>query len=193
MKTLVDIIMPTYNRIEALHCMLSSLICQTDKDWNGTVVIDNEFCKEVIPIIMMIQNFNDERIAYVCTGKRHNDWGHTPREMGKQMSEAEYIIMSGDDNYYTPTFVAELRKASLSRPGMIYWDMVHSHYDYQFFECQPAYNQIDMGAFATRSDLAKQIKLNTSYAADGEYVRDFNIKFPQEQKIKIPKCLFVHN
>ncbi len=194
MKPLVDIIIPTYWRIEPLHCMLSSLLAQTDKDWTANVVIDHLCDDEKVPYIVgLINMLDDNRIEYTITGTRYNDWGHTPREIGKQMSQADYIILNGDDNYYTPNFVAELRKASLSRPGMIYWDMVHSHYDYQFFQCQPAYNQIDMGAFATRNDLAKQIKLNTSYAADGEYVRDFNIKFPQEQKIKIPKVLFVHN
>jgi hypothetical protein len=50
-----------------------------------------------------------------------------------------------------------------------------------------------MGAFATRNDLAQQIVLNTSYAADGEYVEEFKIKFPQENIIKIPKVLYVHN
>ncbi len=194
MKPFVDIIIPTYFRPEPLNCMLASLMCQTDKDWNATIMIDN-ICEDekAITIISLIEKFEDKRIQYFVTGKRYNDWGHTPREMGKQMSEADYTILTGDDNYYTPNFVAELKIAAISKPGMIYWDMVHSHYNYAFFQCQPAYNQIDMGAFATRSDLAKQIKLNTSYAADGEYVRDFNEKFPQEQKIKINKCLFVHN
>lgn len=194
MKTLVDIIIPTYWRLEPLHCMLSSLVCQTERDWTATVVIDREITdKDIVPIIGLIQSFKDERIVYIASEKRSNDWGHTPREKGKQLSEADYVIMSGDDNYYTPNFVYELKKATFDNPGMVYWDMVHSHYDYQYFQCQPAYNQIDMGAFATRRDLAQQIKLNTSYAADGEYVRDFNIKFPQEQKIKISKVLFVHN
>jgi len=191
---LVDFVIPTYWRVEPLHCMLASLTSQTDGDWNATVVIDNIGEDEKVPyIISLIKVFDDDRISYFITGKRHNNWGHTPREIGKQLSEADYIIMTGDDNYYTPNFVAELKKASISKPGMVYWDMVHSHYDYQYFNCKPAYNQIDMGAFATRRDLAQQIPLNVSFAADGEYVRDFNTKFPQEQKIKINKTLFVHN
>ncbi len=181
MNKLVDFIIPTYWRIEPLHCMLTSLLAQSDKDWEANVVIDNVCDDEKVPYITGLVNMlDDDRIIYTITGERYNNWGHTPRELGKQASEADYIILTGDDNYYTPNFVAELKKASLSKPGMIYWDMVHSHYDYQYFNCKPAYNQIDMGAFATRRDLAQQIKLNTSYAADGEYVRDFNIKFPQE-------------
>jgi hypothetical protein len=101
--------------------------------------------------------------------------------------------MTGDDNYYVPTFVKELKGAVKDSPGMVYWDMVHSHYDYQLFICSPGFNQIDIGAFATRSDLAKQIKLNTSYAADGEFVEEFKLKFPSEKIVKINKVLYVHN
>jgi hypothetical protein len=137
----------------------------------------------------------DKRIRVLYLDKRYNDWGHTPRELGKQQCRGKYVIMSGDDNYYVPTFVSEFEKTinSYTQPGMIYWDMVHSHYDYSYFKCSPGFNQIDMGAFATRNDLAQQIVLNTSYAADGEYVEEFKIKFPQENIIKIPKVLYVHN
>src|SRR5690606_32897439 len=100
---------------------------------------------------------------------------------------------SGDDNYYIPTFINELTIASETNPGMIYWDMVHSHYKYSYFKCLPAFNQIDMGAFATRTDLAKQIKLGTSYAADVTFVEDFNKKFLDENIKKIEKVLFIHN
>ena len=101
--------------------------------------------------------------------------------------------MSGDDNYYVPTFVSELKKAAVNSPGMIFWDMVHSHYGYSYFNCRPFFNQIDMGAFATRTDLAKKIKLGKGFAADGTYVEDFKKKFPKEKLTKINKVLFVHN
>ena len=188
---LVEFIIPTFDRKEPLECMLSSLLCQTDDDWCTNVVVDNTY--KGAASHLGASDETDNRIKFTFLDKRYNDWGHTPREIGKQQSTADYVIMTGDDNYYTPNFVVELKKAIINKPGMVYWDMVHSHYDYSYFNCQPAYNQIDMGAFATRNDLAKQIKLNTSYAADGEFVRDFNIKFPQEQKIKINKVLFVHN
>lgn len=190
MTSLIEFIIPTYDRKEPLLSMLSSLLAQTDKDWCAVVIqdgTDNSISYKVV------ESLNDKRIKYYATPERANDWGHTQRELGKKNSKADYIIMTGDDNYYTPNFVAELRLASLSNPGMVYWNMVHSHYHYQYFICQPAYNQIDMGAFATRRDLAQQIELNTSYAADGEFVRDFNERFPQEEKVKINKVLFIHN
>lgn len=187
---LCDFIIPTYNRREPLISMLSSLVAQTNPNWVAHVIqdgIDNDVSFKVV------KNINDSRIHYYATEERYNDWGHTPREVGKNNSEAKYVIMSGDDNYYIPTFINELSIASETNPGMIYWDMVHSHYKYSYFKCLPAFNQIDMGAFATRTDLAKQIKLGTSYAADGIFVEDFKKKFPDEKIKKIEKVMFIHN
>lgn len=198
-NSLVTFILPTYNRHKELRMALSSLQAQTNPNWKAIVVFDNDSTSCIIET-SAVHNLiyekwiaEDNRIYWRFSEKRSNDWGHTPRELGKMMSDSKYTILGGDDNYYMPTFVEELAKVSVNSPGMIYWDMVHSHYDYQLFKCQPAFNQIDMGAFATRTDLAKQIKLNTSYAADGEFVEEFKKKFPNEEKVKINKVLFVHN
>ena len=190
MRQFVEFILPTYNRKYELGAALASLIAQTDGDWIANVVIDSP--EETIADTVL-EVFTDNRIKKTHLEKRRNDWGHTPREIGKQMSEAEYVIMGRDDNYYTPNFVSELKKVANTHPGMIYWDMVHSHYNYSYFKCSPAFNQIDIGAFATRTDLAQQIKLGTHYAADGTFVEDFKKKFPKEEIVKINKVLYVHN
>lgn len=200
-NSLVTFILPTYDRVEELRMALSSLQAQTNPNWKAIVVVDNK--KEDLNlsregggiVFLMIEDFiyRDERIKTHYMDKRYNDWGHTPREVGKQMSDSQYVVMGGDDSYYMPTFVEELDKMGKDLPGMIYWDMVHSHYDYQYFKCFPAFNQIDIGAFATRTDLAKQIPLGTEYAADGLFVENFKHIFPNERIEKINKVLFVHN
>lgn len=189
---LVDFIIPTFNRTDHLRSMLSSLITQSCNDWVATVVIDDEVNEKIESVISL---FNDKRISYIYMDKRYNDWGHTPREYGKQKSMASYIIMTGDDNYYVPTFVEELKQAinSNNNPAIVYWDMVHSHYEYQFFKCSLRYNQIDMGAFATRRDIAQSINLGTSYAADGLFIEQYIKNYPEQQSVKINKVLFVHN
>ncbi len=187
---LVDFIIPTYNRPAPLKCMLASLVAQTNPDWGAHVVIDNP---EDEDNVKLVESFNDPRIRWSKMDKRYNDWGHTPREYGKQKSEAKYIIMTGDDNYYTPNFLQEISVLCNVEVGMVYWDMVHSHYNYAYFKCVPAGGQIDMGAFATRRDLAQQIELGTDFAADGWFVEQFKQKFPIENISKINKVLFVHN
>lgn len=189
---LVEFIIPTYYRPLPLKSMLASLVAQTDGDWGAIVMIDNDKNEEIEAII---NSFNDGRIRHHYMDKRYNDWGHTPRQMGKQMSDANYIIMTGDDNYYTPNFVEELKKASVhyEYPGLIYWNMIHSHFKYEYFECRLNMGQIDMGAFATRKDIAHAIPLGTHYAADGFFIEEYKNKYDHERSIKINKVLFVHN
>jgi len=168
-------------------------MCQTDEDWKATVILD--FPEEGVraKLLNVVHSFYDDRIEYIITDRRYNDWGHSLREIGKQNSYSEYLLMTGDDNYYTPNLVKELKIAASTKPGMIYWDMVHSHFNYSYFKCHPAHGYIDMGAFATRTELAKQIPLTTNYAADGDFIEDFKKKFPNEQMVKINKVLFTHN
>lgn len=186
----IDFIIPTFSRLHPLKCMLESLMAQTNPNWCANVMIDNEENEKYFQLF--VEEY-PENIKFTYLNKRYNDWGHTPREIGKQMSKADYIILTNDDNYYTPNFVDEVLKVCEDTPGIIYWDMIHSHYKYQYFECFPAYNQIDMGAFATRRDLAQSVKMETSFAADGIFIRDLVEKYPEEKIVKINKILFIHN
>ena len=190
---LIDFIISYYNRKTALDCLLYSLIAQTDKEWVAKVMIDDV---EYNPETMV----KDSRISYITMNKRYNDFGHTPREIGKQESEADYVILTNDDNYYTPNLVMEVKMAIAQHkrikgvlPGIVYWDMVHSHFNYQYFRTAIGNGQIDMGAFATRTELAKRVPLCSRFEADGIFIEDFKRKFPQEHRVKIDKVLFVHN
>jgi len=187
---IIEFIIPTFNRTIPLLSALASLEAQTVRNWKANVVIDTDSGAVAEEII---KHIGSDNIYFTYTGKQYNDWGQTPRDIGKQASIADYIVMGGDDNYYMPTCVEEIIKAAKDTPGMIYWDMVHSHYDYHYFKCSPGYNQIDIGAFATRKDLAHQIKLNTTFAADGEFVEEYKRRFIAEGIVKIEKVLYVHN
>ena len=186
----IEFIISTFQRPRELKCMLSSLIAQTKDNWKAIVAIDNPLDTENIKLVY---SFNDERIGFLLMNKRWNDWGHTPHEIAKQVSGSDYIIMTNDDNYYCPILIEELNKVIIHSPGMVYWDMMHSHFNYQYFQCTPFSGQIDMGAFATKTSLAKQIPLTTKFDADGQFVEDFKRKFPNEEKVKINKVMFVHN
>ena len=192
LQPFVDFIIPTYNRYDQLKSMLYSLIAQYDPHWSAQVIIDDTSNDNIISIIKYI---NDSRISYTLTGQRYNDWGHTPREIGKQQSTSQYVIMTGDDNYYTPNAVQEIKSSARDHnmPSLIYWDMIHSHFNYKLLESKLLFGQIDMGAFATRRDIAQKIKLNNTYTADGWFIHDLNTLFSNENKIKIDKVLFVHN
>lgn len=188
---LIDFIIPTYNRPDLLRCILSSLICQTDGDWTANVVIDGT--DHLSSTLKVIDSLSDIRIKYTILENRYNNWGQTPRQIGKQNSVADYIIMTGDDNYYTPNLVEEIRKYSAANPALIYWNMVHSHANYQCYNCELRFERIDMGAFATRRDVAQKTILSEAFAADGLFIEQIKKDFPDEVFSKIGKILYVHN
>jgi len=202
LKTFVDFIIPTYNRCDQIGCILYSLISQYDTDWSAQVIIDDI---ENNKLVNTINNINDARISYCFTGTRFNNWGHTPREIGKQKSTSQYIIMTGDDNYYAPVLVSELKKVAENNnyPPVIYWDMIHNYWDYSGRPSLLCEGSIDMGAFATRRDLAQQIKLPTTYCADAEFIEILkdslkkqqgeNVYSEEKNFIHIQKTLFIHN
>lgn len=184
----IEFIIPTFDRLDSLNSILASLVAQTDKDWSALVVYDG------VPV--KIAETKDIRIRYISTfPNRYNDFGHTPREIGKNQSRGVFTVMTGDDNYYIPTFVEEFKKvfSQSSDTELILCNMVHSHYDYQPFVSYPAYNQIDIGNFAMLTSIAKTIKLNTSFAADGEFIEDYKKLKGTEKIKKIEKYLYVHN
>ena len=187
----IEFIIPTYNRVKQLYVILSSLVAQIDDNWKATIVVDDVENNRVKDIV---SKFDSKNIHYMFLGKRYNDWGHTPRNIGKQASSSDYIILTGDDNYYVPTFISELNQIiSNEKVGLIYWDMIHNGYNYKHFNTRINDGYIDMGAFATRRDLSQQIDLTKSYSADSKYVKKFIKNFPDEKIVKIKKILFVHN
>lgn len=187
----IEFIIPTFDRKKELISMLASLNAQISDNWIASVISDGEMNPDTAKII---ESFNNPRIIHKGLDKRYNDWGHTPRQIGKQLSRSDYIIMTGDDNYYCPTLISEINKViEKDNADFIYWDMVHSHYEYHYFSCHPHINQIDMGAFAFRATLGQQIVLGKTYAADGIFVNEFKYNFPNAKYVKIDKVLFTHN
>lgn len=188
----IEFIIPTYNRVKEVYVILSSLVAQINDNWKATVIVDDA---ENDNIKNIVSKFDSPNISYQFLGRRYNDWGHTPRNVGKQASTSDYIILTGDDNYYVPTFINELNKVIIdnNNVGMIYWDMIHNGYNYKPFSTRVDDGYIDMGAFATRRDLAQQLDLDKSFSADSKYVKRFRKQFPDEKVVKISKILFVHN
>ena len=88
-----------------------------------------------------------KRENFVPDKIKHYAYMDTPREIGKQMSSCDYILMTGDDNYYVPTFVKDITPLMEEDADFIYWDMVHSHYNYQYFNCEPKTHRIAHSVF----------------------------------------------
>jgi glycosyltransferase involved in cell wall biosynthesis len=193
----IDFIVPTYNRTDHLMCIISSIVAQTNPNWRIHVVADN-------PPDNIVEKLNEiagyyayePRIRFSVMEKRFNDFGHTPRNYGLINSEEEFVVMTGEDNYYVPTFVQEFLDAVNDDVDLVFCNMVLNGPQNQYvpIKCQIKYGKIDMGCFMSRTELGKQILLKTNInEADWVYVVDYLNKFNDGKVVHIDKILYVHN
>jgi len=190
---MIEFVIPTYNKPNNLICILYSLIAQTNGNWKAHVVIDNSSTLLFDKIIDFVK---EDRIKFTSINGPHNDIGHTPRNYGLENASEEWVIMTGDDNYYIPTFVDEVIKVINNDTKFVYCDMIHNGYNYEWFNTHHSSHHIDIGNMIMRTNLAKQIKLdNKRLDADGVFCNDYISKFCEEQTTikKINKILYVHN
>lgn len=192
----IEFILPTFNRPNNLLSVIYCLKAQTSNRWCAHVVIDgNQNIGLYVPIIEMFKN--DEQIRFTMLDKNYNDWGHTPRNYGMENSKEEWVIMTGDDNYYVPTFVELFLSNVDDNTNIVYCDMIHNHKKYEFyFNCELTICKIDIGNFMVRSKYGKTIKLNVEIPdADGFYAEEYSQKYCKDNtNIKhIKQALYVHN
>lgn len=187
---MIEFIVPCYGNATEVHRFIHSMYCQTNDNWLAHYIFDGDDHN----YYSIGSSYDKIKNRFSLLAKNHKDWGHTPREFGKDRSIGQWIVMTGVDNYYVPTFVEEFSRFT-GDPNIdfIYCNMVHDGYDYQPFDSKPAFNYIDIGNFAIRSEIAKQIPLNKTYAADGEFVEEYKKRFGTSKIKKIDKYLYVHN
>ena len=191
----IEFIIPTYNRVPHLITMLGSLQSQSNANWIAHVVADcpeDEIQEQLKTVIAF---FNDPRIKLTILPERHNDWGHTPRQHGLDNATEEWVIMTGEDNYYVPEFVDIMLEESKNH-HFVYCDMVHNwvNRDYVPLSSRLELGRIDIGNFMTKTNMAKKIKLKKDFEwADWFFVQDFQNKYKVAKYKKVNKVLYVHN
>jgi glycosyltransferase involved in cell wall biosynthesis len=190
----IEFIIPTYNRPDKLMVILSSLKAQTINQWKVHVVADAiyEGYQEVKDYFK-----NDDRFKFSELNGPHKDWGHTARNYGLEHLEEEWVVMSGDDNYYVPVFVETFLESIKFRKDVnfVHCNLVHNwiRNDYIALVSVPRVNRIDIGNFMSKSEFAKQLRLDVTKAnADGLFVEEYINKF-KGNIIHIEKFLYVHN
>jgi len=188
----IEFVIPTYNRPFHLATLLNSLMAQTSPDWTAHVITD---CSPPGVNANVITEFIDEpRIKFTHLRNRNNDHGHTPRNVGLSQASQEWICMTGEDNYYVPTFVEEVLSHAKPAVNFIYTDMVHNWgKEYIYVPSLLFWSHIDIGNSIFRTEYAKQLRLNVkNFSADWEMIDKFLKQFPGEI-VHIKKCLYVHN
>jgi glycosyltransferase involved in cell wall biosynthesis len=191
----IEFIIPTYNRPNNLMCVINSIYSQRSDKWKIHVIADGPQEEGYDKVVKYFEG--DERIKFTTLEKRHNDWGHTPRNYGLENATEEWVVMSGDDNYYTPVFVDHfLNAGSPNNVHFVYCDMVHNwtQYQYHLIKCAPHIGRIDIGNFMVRREFGQQMKIDvTKVYGDGLFVEEYLKRFPNGSIRYIEKPLYVHN
>jgi glycosyltransferase involved in cell wall biosynthesis len=192
----IEFIIPTHSRTDLLMTCISSIVGQTNPNWKIHIVADGP-TDEVKEKLSAIAGYyeNESRIRWTILDERHNDWGHTPRNIGLEQATEEWVVMTGEDNYYCPEFVNEMLQVSKEQ-HFVYCNMVHNWVNKEYVGISTALSlgRIDIGCFMVRTNMGNKIKLNIKEEwADWYYVEEFIKKYPNAKVIKLNKILYVHN
>jgi len=220
MKKRFGIIAVTYGEYFK-ESFLHSILEQTYKNFDLHIYHDGEdINKWEARLIHKYEDITDG-IYWHNTEKRMNQFGHDLRDLGikEQADKYEWLIITNCDNYYVPKFLEYLSRTidsvkcghtsaegvvSWYPSGVIYFDYIHSHNrgdsssgsEYGFMSNQFRPCICDIGAFAVRSDIAKEVGFNRrDHDADAGFIQDIiNLKDTKEFGIvRLNKVLFVHN
>lgn len=205
---MLHIISVTFCQPTELLVFVSSLVLQSNPDWDLRIIHDGPIPENVLKIMSI---YNDQRIQLAHSDIRHQKYGHPNRKHALnelQGSPNDYVLLTNCDNYYVPTFVEEVMAATRYmringqgfmeeiRIGIVYTDTLHSHLQYNVHKSQLKEGFVDMGAFIVRFDVAKSVGfLWDHFSADGRYAEECKKKCDELglEVRYIPKPLFVHN
>jgi glycosyltransferase involved in cell wall biosynthesis len=191
----IEFIIPTYTRVNHLITIVGSLMAQSNPNWKAHIVADCPPDEIQDAMKTIVEFFNDDRIKLTILPERYNDWGHTPRQYGLDNAKQEWVIMTGEDNYYVPEFV-DIMLGESKNQHFVYCNMVHNWINKEYIpiQSQLQLGGIDIGNFMTKTNMAQKIKLNTKHEwADWYFVEEFINKFKQANIKKVNKILYVHN
>ena len=204
MEPCITVIVASYQRYDHIPIMIHAFLTQTTPNWRMVIVHDgpDETHKNVVePYTKKYPN-----ITYHQSETRKNDWGHSLRSWALQNCvETDWVLITNDDNYYTPNFLAECYSIIESKPKteMVLYDCIlnttaintkpiKNPYSTHFSFTNTKY--IDMGSFITKSSIAKTVGFNsTIFEADAKFISDIKKTYPKLNIIKINQTLFVHN
>lgn len=192
----IHVICAAYKRAIPLRILIDSFLVQTNPNWKLYVIHDGKIPEDVLNVI---NQYNDERITFEFTKTKTAHSGFINRNvmLKKTIGENDDFVMStNDDNYYPPAFVDEMLKLVTPTAGIVYCNMIHSHFGYSVLSTVLQLYYIDLGAFAVRLPLAKRIGIkDTSDTADGLFAQDCLNECNKMGMTthKTDKILFIHN
>jgi glycosyltransferase involved in cell wall biosynthesis len=197
----LEIVCTAYERPVLLMTQLCSLAAQTVRNFKILVFHDG-YNAEIERVVAKFKDmYPNIDVRFRFSDVRYNDYGHSLREIALSESSAEYMLLTNDDNYYTPNFLEDMMPALISGGYDIsYCNMIHSHEfldpnnpnGYQPLRTGLRLGAIDIGAFIFDTKLGQRVGFsNKSFEADGHFLEGLIALGARAYKVE--KYLFVHN
>lgn len=189
-KNKVSVICPVFNTYPEI---ISSMICQTHKNWELLLVHDGP---NITGLAAIIEAIGDNRITYAETETHKGLWGHYIRQAEIKKATGDYILVTNADNHHVPVFLEYMLKGFHNGTVATYCsDMIHNYKAWQQISCSPKRGYIDCAGVLVRADAAKAVGWNniTDHSSDWFYFNDLINKYGLSSFVKINGCLLIHN
>lgn len=182
--------------------ILSSLINQTHQEWELILIHDG---KETYPISKIVEAANDQRITYIQTEERKQNWGHHWRRWALQelkesrlSKESDFVVITNSDNWYAPNFCELMVNGVTANHGAVaaYTShMIHSYTNWNLITCSPKQGFIDSGNVMVKRQVACEVGWNNvdRHSSDWYYFEDIIKKHGVGSFVSVKGCLFSHN
>ncbi len=198
----LTVVCVSYKRYENIPILIHSFLAQTLQSYKLLIIHDGYDAK-MDGILSRYKAEYPDKVDYLFTEQRYNDWGHSLRDMGIGLADTEYILITNDDNYYAPKFLElMLPDMKAKQADIAMCNMVHSHNNpglrpqpsYMPFETRPERGSLDMGCFIARTALAQQVGFrDKGHDGDATYFEDLVKAAGNARLLKVERTLFVHN
>lgn len=198
----LTVVCVSYKRYENIPILIHSFLAQTLQSYKLLIIHDGHDAK-MDAILSRYKAEYPDKLDYLFTEQRYNDWGHSLRDMGIGLADTEYILITNDDNYYAPKFLElMLPDMKAKQADIAMCNMIHSHHNpglrpqpsYMPFDTRPERGSLDMGCFITRTALAQQVGFrDKGHDGDATYFEDLVKAAGNARLLKVDRTLFVHN
>lgn len=194
----VVVICPIYDMYPQI---ISSLICQTHKNWELLLIHNGP---QVNGLDSIVKGYNEPRVNFLVHPVATGNYGHPLRQWAlkeikenKLAADASYVLITNCDNYYCPTYFEYLLNGFKANAGAVASycsDMVHSYLKWITQPCWLERGHIDCGGVLIRKDVAADVGWRSfEHSSDWIYFNDIIKKHGASKWVKVRGTLFMHN
>ena len=195
----LDVVSVAWNQLPLVKSHIAAFKAQYSQRFRLTVLHDGSpdpgFVDELVG-----ERYLGGNVRLLATTQRFNDWGHSLRDIAlRELVSLPWTLLTNADNYYTPEFVQQTEERAMKggKLDVVMWNLAHNHHNHRYIKTEFALCKVDMGAFMTKTALARNIGFNHRNAeADGYFVEEIKMRLKHTGGVLLyhfDKLFMVHN